>query len=619
MAFKLLQKWFQLNNWSIRYKFIFHFLLISILPALCIGLLMALTVNGVVEKQVNGNTMQLIDHVNQSLDSHAGNIQNISYFISMNSGIQSFLKEGYPAISGNDEQYELSKFLQSFTTLYSEIAGIMVVRADGDYFSNEMYAKSSRSLTEESWYAKAVEAKGIFTMIGHPYNRNVTTHANYKDSEVVSVVRAIQDPDTQRTEGVVLIDLKLRVIAETVRDVRLGKTGFLMVINDNGEMIYAPQSSRIGSIDMELLGREPSGMLTHSVNGQELQLIYQKSDFTNWTTVGVFDRRDSAQEIRDINLYLVFFVFVVCMLGIAASYYLSHSISRPILQLSSFMRKVEEGNMSIRIPEEREDEVGLLGRSFNKMLTQIARLLSQVWEEQRLKREAELRSLQAHIQPHFLYNTLDTIQWLARKDGAQEAAEVVEALSKLFRIGLSKGQEVIPLAEEFEHIRSYLKIQKTRYKEKLNYSIEVDDSCANLFVQKLILQPVVENAIYHGIKERRGPGMIAIRALVREGMLELVIEDDGVGMTEARLAALRETLEAVTAGAAEERQPKGAPASYGLRNVQERIRLSFGKPYGIEIDSKEKSGTVVKICHPVIWRKGENAHDAQMEDFNRGR
>ncbi|WP_029192602.1 cache domain-containing sensor histidine kinase [Paenibacillus harenae] len=621
MAFKLHQKWLQLNNWSIRYKFIFHFLLISILPALCIGLLMAWTVNGIVEKQANGHTMQLIDHVNKSLDSHAGNIQNISYFIAMNTGVQSFLNEGYPAVDENEKQYELSKFLQSFTTLYSEVAGIMVVRANGDYFSNEMYAKSSRSLTEENWYRKAVDAKGIFTMIGHPYDRNVTTHANYRDNEVVSVVRAIQDPDTQRTQGVVLIDLKLRVVAETVRNVRLGKSGYLMVINDVGEQIYAPQNSKIGSVDTALLGRQPSGTFSQTVNGQELQFIYQKSAFTNWTTVGVFDIQDSTQEIRDINLYLIFFVFVVCMLGIAASYYLSHSISRPILQLSSFMRKVEEGNMSIRIPEEREDEVGMLGRSFNKMLSQITRLLSQVWEEQRLKREAELRSLQAHIQPHFLYNTLDTIQWLARKDGAQQAAEMVEALSRLFRIGLSKGREIIPLADEFDHIRSYLKIQQTRYKDKLNYSIDVDETCGDLFVQKLILQPVVENAIYHGIKERRGPGMIAIRASVTAGMLEVVIEDDGVGMTEARLAELRETLASVSAAAASAKTAKGstATASYGLRNVQERIRLGFGEPYGLTIESKEKSGTIVKICHPVIRRRGENAHDSQVEDINRGR
>ncbi|MCR2807743.1 cache domain-containing sensor histidine kinase [Paenibacillus soyae] len=611
-ALARLRKWLQLNNWSIRYKLIIHFLLISIVPSLCIALLMAWIVGGIIEKQVNGHTMQLIDNVNKSLNTHAANIQNISYFISMNPEIQTFLGDGYSAIEEDHERYRVSKFMQSFTTLYPEIAGIMVVGASGDYFSNEMYARSDQSLTSEAWYLEAVKAKGIFKMIGHPSNRNVASHANYKDSEVVSVVRAIQDPETQRTKGVVLIDLKLRVIAETVRDVRLGKSGYLMVVNDVGEIIYEPRNAKLWGIEEEWQSLQTSGTFSRRIDGRELQFIYQKSPFTNWTTVGVFDVKDSVQEIKDIHLYLVAFVFIVSMLGMTASYYLSHSISRPITQLASSMRKVEEGNMTVRIPVGREDEVGMLGRSFNNMLQQISRLLTQVEEEQRQKREAELRSLQAHIQPHFLYNTLDTIQWLARKDGAREATEMVEALSKLFRIGLSKGQEMIPLSDEFEHIRSYLKIQKTRYKDKLNYAIDVDASCDDALVLKLILQPIVENAIYHGIKERRGPGMIAISAAVTEGILEIVIEDDGAGMTEVRLASIRASLEAVARAEilapipvqADSSGIRGLTASYGLRNVQERIRLSFGEPHGLTIRSRHKMGTTVTIRHPVIYRKG---------------
>ncbi|WP_308858237.1 sensor histidine kinase [Paenibacillus sp. R14(2021)] len=624
---KQLQRWFQLNNWSIRYKLIFHFLLISIVPSMGIGLLMGWTANGIVEKQVNSHTTQLIDSVNKSLDTYAGNIQNISYFIAMDPEIQSFLREGESAIDDDGERYRMSKFLQSFTTLYSEVAGIIVVRANGDYFSNEMYARTGKSLTEESWYQEAVQAKGIFKIIGHPAGRNVTTHANYKESEVVSVVRAIQNPDTQRTEGVVLIDLKLRVIAETVRDVRLGKSGFLMVVNDEGERIYMPRNANLGSADLKQLSGQSSGTFSQTVNGRRLQFTYQKSPFTNWTTVGVFAVSDSAQEIKDINLYLVAFVSIVCMLGIAASYYLSHSISRPISQLTSFMRKVEEGNMTIRIPVEREDEMGVLGRSFNKMLSQITRLISQVREEQQLKREAELRSLQAHIQPHFLYNTLDTIQWLARKDGAQEATEMVETLSKLFRLGLSKGQEFISLADEIEHIRSYLKIQQTRYKEKLNYRIDMDENCGDMPVLKLILQPIVENAIYHGIKERRGPGLVEVRASVAGGMLNLTVRDDGAGMKEERLEALRATLEAVSApavaaGSSEAteagRRLNGLSASYGLWNVQERIRLSFGESYGITLESKEKAGTIVTIKHPIQLRKEETAHGKDLESSHSG-
>ncbi|MFC4099298.1 cache domain-containing sensor histidine kinase [Paenibacillus xanthanilyticus] len=608
-------KWLQHHNWSIRYKLIVHFLLISTLPALCIGILIAWATNGTIEKQVNDHTGQLIGNVNKSLDHYASNLQSITYFIAMNPDMQAFLRDGPSAIAGDEVQYRTSKFLEGFTTLYSEVAGIMVVNAKGEYVSNDMYARNNRKLTEESWYQEAVGAQGIFRLIGHPAGRGVITHANYKDSEIVSGVRAILQPESQRTEGVVLIDLKLRVIAETLRDVTLGKSGYLMVLDDKGETIYAPRSSVAGLFDASRLAGS-SGTFSQEAGGTDLQFIYQRSPFTNWTTVGVFPVADTVQENKDLNLYLVSFVFIVCMLGIAASYYLSHSISRPISQLASLMRKVEDGNLHIRINGTRQDEVGMLGQSFNTMLTQINRLIGQVGEEQRQKREAELRSLQAHIQPHFLYNTLDTIQWLARKDGAREAAEVVESLSRLFRIGLSKGQEMITLGEELAHIRSYLNIQQTRYKEKLHYAIEVDEEAfGHWFVPKVFLQPIVENAIYHGIKERRGPGLITIRASAHGGVIRLAVEDNGAGMSEERRAELQRMLDACGKPQAERNDANSglrpeAPkpiGSYGLRNVQERIRLSFGERYGISVASQPKAGTVVTIDLPVIWSREEGA------------
>ncbi|HEY4390530.1 MAG TPA: sensor histidine kinase [Paenibacillus sp.] len=603
-------KWLQFDNWSIRDKLILHILLISIFPALCLGLLISWATSYTIEEQVNGQTSQLIGNVDKSLDYHASNMQNVSYLITFNPEIGEFFARGAAAFPGEQERYNTLKFLQGFTTLHSEIAGIMVVNNKGEYLSNEMYARTSRNLTEENWYQEAVKTKGIFKLVGHPVKRNVTSHANYKDEEVVSFVRAVLDPETQSVQGVVLIDFKARLIAEVVRDVRLGKSGYLIVIDDKGDALYAPKNSIVDQLDRERILTDNAGDFTEKIDGKPMQILFQKSSFTGWTTVGVFPMQERIQGINEINLYIVSFVFLVSLLGIAASYYLSYSISRPIIQLSSFMHKVENGNMSIRYNGKRRDEIGMLGNSFNQMLAQIKRLLRQVNEEQRLKREAELRSLQAHIQPHFLYNTLDTIQWLARKDGAYEATEVVESLSRLFRIGLSRGKEIIPLADEFEHIRSYLMIQKTRYKDKLNYSIDIDPDLMNLFVIKLILQPVVENAIYHGIKERRGSGFISIRASADKDIVVITIEDDGNGMTEDKLKLLRTQLDQV--GKADYTQPtpqergeeeSGPLKSYGLRNVQERIRLSYGEPYGISIDSQWKKGTIVTIRHPIMHRE----------------
>lgn len=611
-------KFFQLNNLPIRYKLIIMFLLISILPSIGLGLLIDYTVERIIGKQVNENTLQLIGKVNKSLEFYVSNMQNMTYLIAFDPGVQQFL-QGKDSSGSQAERensvYAMRKFLQGFTTLYSEVAGVMVVNSKGEYISNELYARSSQPLTEESWFKEAVASKGIYKILGKPGHRNITSHANYKEDEVISVVRAVLNPNTQEVEGVVLIDLKLRVIAEAVKDVRLGKTGYLLVIDHDGGHIYSPAKPIIRDIPKQWVMEGSSGNFSKTVEGEKLQIIYRKSSFTDWTTVGVFSSKESALEVQEIRFYVITFVFFLCLLSIAAAIYLAHSMSRPINQLMSFMQKAENGDLTIRYWGEREDEVGKLGRSFNTMLAQMNKLLSLTELQGRQKREAELRSLQAHIKPHFLYNTLDTIHWMARKKGAEDVAEVVQSLSKLFRIGLSKGNDIIPFTDEIEHIQSYLVIQKTRYKEKLNYTLDISPEVQQLYVIKLVLQPIVENAIYHGIKERRGPGHIAIKAYAAEDTLLLSISDDGVGMSPGKLEQLRKLLESTVATPklsehdlkelkehqeGDNFKKTKEQQGYGVLNVQARIQLTFGERYGMSMESAEGKGTTVTITLPIL-------------------
>lgn len=609
----------EVNNWPIRYKLIVHFLLVSIIPSIALGVIIGWTVDRIVERQVNDHTLQLIHKVNQSLEYYAGNMQNMTYLIAFNPEVQAFLNGNgrrnrdadYGEMTGS-RHYEIRKFLQSFTTLYPEVAGILVVNRNGDYISNELYARTSANLTREPWYQEAVENEGIFKMIGTPSGRNLTSHVEYRDEEVISVVRAIIDPESNRVTGVILIDFKLRIIAETLKNVRLGKTGYLMVVDEQGTPIYRSLANMNHRVPLDRFGDASTGTVAETVDGERLQFVYRKSNFTNWTTVGVFPGTESASEMRNIRFYLVSFVFVVCLFGIAASYYLSLSISRPIGQLMSFMRKAESGDLHIRYTGSRKDEIGMLGRSFNRMLLQIRNLLKLTEQHERQKREAELRSLQAHIKPHFLYNTLDTMHWLARKKGATDVAEVIESLSRLFRIGLSKGDDRILLTDEIEHVRSYLNIQHVRYKEKLNWTIEIDPGLDDVVVLKMILQPIVENAIYHGIKERRGPGNISIRGQKQNGVLLLIVSDDGVGIKAEALARLQQRLNevekaehAAPENIAFENEVESAAAlvrtsGYGILNVQERIRLTFGNRYGIQIESEYGKGTEVMIRLPLM-------------------
>ncbi|MCY9449977.1 sensor histidine kinase [Bacillus haynesii] len=578
-----------INNAPIRYKLISLLLLISMLPTIGLGILSGWAVENIIEKQVIDQTLQLIGEVNKTAEVYVSHLQNLTYLISMNEEMEAFFNHEK---EDGEADYKRRTFLQGLTSLYSEAAGILVVNDKGEMISNEMYERTPTDLTKEPWYQAAVDNEGIFKMIGKPVNRNIRSHVHYKEDEVVSAVRAVIDPETQHVKGGVLIDLKLRVLAEATKNIRLGKTGYLMIMDENGGNIYSPETSNL-FLPKKWFHQDRSGYFSKRIKGEEYQFIYETSSFTNWTTVGVFKAGEPVFEVKEIHLYVLLFLLTAAFLGMSASYYLSHSMSRPILKLNAVMKTAESGNFSTFYQEEREDEIGLLGKSFNRLMMRIRELMSVTERQERQKREAELRALQAQINPHFLYNTLDTINWMARKKGAEEVSGLVQALSKLFRISLSKGKDIISLSDEFEHVENYLKIQKARYRDKLNYSIEMTGLCDDRLILKLVLQPIVENAIYHGIKEKKGPGHITIKGMEEDGSLIIKIEDDGAGMDEEKLKQITDQF-----------KHRDDTAGYGMINVHERIALTFGEPYGLTVESRKGAGTAVTIRLPILAKGG---------------
>ncbi|RPK27729.1 hypothetical protein EDO6_03252 [Paenibacillus xylanexedens] len=591
------------------------FLLFAIVPSVGLGLLVNWTVERVVERQVEGHTMQLIGKVNEALNSKMENLQNMTYLIAFDPDIEAFLNDKMPlndddadsepmnmgtiAEAEQNRLYGIKQTLQGFTTLYPEIAGIVLVNASGDYISNEMYPRTEQSLIQENWYQKASANPGIFMVLGQPKERNLTTHVRYKDDEIVSVARSITDEASGRVRGVIMIDLKLRSVSQAARNVTLGKSGYVMVTDAEGQSVYKPEHPLIEHIPTDWFPSGESGTFTADTEGGTLLFMYQSSTFTGWRTVGVFPTRDSISEVRQIQFYVVSFVFVVCLFGLSASLWFSRSIAQPIFRLMSYMRRAETGNLRPGRWSDRADEIGMLGNSFNRMLVQIRQLISLNELRERQKRDAEIRSLQEHIKPHFLYNTLDTIHWMARKEGAEDVSGMVGALSRLFRIGLSKGQDYIPLHSEIEHMTSYMQIQQTRYRDRLQYTLNIPEELRDLFVLKLLLQPLIENAIYHGIKGRRGPGHIRVEARLEHNRLLLTVQDNGAGMSNERLAEMQQLLEAPLASL-EASSPGMTGKSYGMLNVQARLRLSFGDEYGIVLESQEGEGTSVTIIHPLM-------------------
>lgn len=280
-------------------------------------------------------------------------------------------------------------------------------------------------------------------------------------------------------------------------------------------------------------------------------------------------------------------------------------ILQPIRQLNSVTEKIAQGDFNARAQVNSDDEVAELAVSFNKMAGNMQSLIDKVKEDERKMRKADLRLLQEQIQPHFLYNTLDTIVWLIESNEPDEAVTMVVTLSDFFREILSKGKEFISIKEEEKHISSYLQIQEMRYRDILEYDIQLDQVIYKYQILKLTLQPVVENALYHGIKYKRAKGCIHIHGEKEGDIIRLTVRDDGVGMDEEELAQLRQQIE---------KPCQETEKGFGLANVNERIHMYFGYEYGMKIESEKGKGTTVEIVIPAILEApAENAANVQPQ------
>lgn len=301
--------------------------------------------------------------------------------------------------------------------------------------------------------------------------------------------------------------------------------------------------------------------------------------------------REYQQFFKKLIIISVIAFILISGLTVFLSYQIPRSITKPLQKLTEVTGQVAEGNLSVRSDIHTGDEAGVLSDSLNTMIDKINELLEQVTTEQVRLRKAEFELLQSQINPHFLYNTLDAIIWLAEAGEQKKVVSMVRSLSEFFRTSLNRGKDIISVKEELLHVRSYLEIQQVRYQDILNYDIDVPAELGNYLIPKITIQPLVENALYHGIKNKRGSGTIHIRGSRQEDFLVIEIEDDGIGISKERLWQVNDGIQ---------KKILTGKDIYGLYNVNERIRLNFGEAYGINVMSTYGEGTLVRILLPCM-------------------
>lgn len=544
-----------------------------------------------IEESSYANTMEIQNQVLKALDLIFQSVSDNVAALGAAPEFQEYLKV--------DEQKEQARrvileskvrdMLLRYSEHYEDYLNIVTASEKGHYLSNDSYRIQKTPLTREDWYQEALKADGELVLTGNSLGRNLKSWKNYSTDSYVTAVQMVPDTESGKPLGVILVDLDIRSIQNLVEDITMGQTGFSYIQDSQGKVLYAPKNKVVYRMNPEWFFQGDSGQVRCNIEGEMYNVIYSRSSYIDLTAVGVFDWGKTIQGASQVRMASILIAVVIAVFAIVCSVVFAASITKPISNLSRLMKRAQTGDLTVRFDNHYKGEIHQLGDAFNSMVAKTDELLKLVYQEQKHKREAELQILHEQIKPHFLYNTLDTIQWMAKGYHAQDIVDIVLALSNFFRISLSQGKEFISLEQEIAMVKSYLDIQKFRYEELFDYEVWTDPAILKCQVPRLSLQPLIENALYHGIKEsEREHGTIWIRVYPEgEDSVVLKVEDNGAGMTEERCRQLNQWF------AQKERMAE--VDAFGSLNVNDRVRMFYGEEYGLHYYLREGGGVIAEL------------------------
>jgi two-component system sensor histidine kinase YesM len=571
---------------SIQHIISVSFTVISVVGMITVGGALSLRFINSTEYMVSENNKSMLDQVNLNLDSYLRNMMKVS-----DATYYSAIKKKDLATENIDKEMNLL-----YETNKESLISICVFSEDGDVVSASPVGqlKGSVNPSKNEWFSKALTKKENLHF-STPHVQNLFVDPDYKYRWVVSLSRAVEITNNKKiTSGVLLVDINFSGIEQICKNVNVGKSGYVYLVDREGEIIYHPRQQLIYSDLIEENNKEASnyedGNHIETFQGEKRLVTIKTVGYTGWKIVGVMPMADITSDYEQISIFAIFIMAFAIFILVFLNMFVSSRIANPIKSLEKCVKKLENGVKDVNISISGSYEVQHLGTAIRSMVNQMHTLMDNIMIEQESKRKSELDALQAQINPHFLYNTLDSIIWMIENENYDGAIIMVTALARLFRISLSKGKNIITVRDEIEHARNYLTIQNIRYKNKFTYSIETDEKTLNFASIKLIVQPLIENAIYHGMEFMGGDGEILVKTYIKENDLYIDVIDNGLGM----LQEVADTL--LTTESKIEKKSSGI----GLKNVNERIQLYFGKSYGVKIYSEPDEGTTISIHMPGV-------------------
>ncbi len=534
-----------------------------------------------INEEVRKSTFQTLNQANKNISKMLENMKNTILYISMNKELQYNL-------SRNDKEtpFQINREVTAirnsilypgiFNKNYSSIEIFALRKNQYPMRLEQNDVMSSKVVEDKEWYKKTIQLNGrLYWYINNDFGK-----------QMISVSRLVFDvKNFTKPIAVISVDMDMSKIASIISDIHLGKTGKVYLVDDKGELIYSEDKSFLYPYTTKLYNSSSrSNFIT--MNGNKIMVIYNTLPQNGWKLVGMIPLNELNEKAKMIRNFIYLTALLSVVIAALISLYFSYSISQPIIKLATEMKRVEKGNFNISVEENWDGEIGVLYSSFNYMIKRINELIHEVYLSKIKEKDAELKALQAQINPHFLYNTLDTVNWLAVKHNAPEISKIVNSLASILRYSINKGNDVTTVDKELKHVESYITIQKIRFKDKFEVSFNIDKRILHYKTIKLILQPLVENAIIHGIETYEGKGKILINGYLGDGKIVFEVINNGNPID---LDVVNKLLDS----------PSEDKDSYGIQNVNERIKLYYGEEYGLYYQVIDNN-TVARIVIPAV-------------------
>lgn len=577
---------------SLRSKFILSFVILSTIPLIMLAFFSYRVYLDILQSNIQSYTSEVIDRVDRNLDIYISDLVRILELRNDYYNVQ-FIKLSLAGdIEGNRKfTFRLWENLNNIRHYKTELRDVTITTLGG--VTVGCYGTTHTDLSQNELFQ---------TLANRTINDDKTAiwgpHPDWLGGQVFSVGSAIHG-DYDNFLGMMCFDVDMELLNRICGNIKLGKTGYIMLVDDENRIIYHPKRELIGRSLGVLLGESSitnwkQGFTTKIGPGNQMISVKTFAP-ANWRIIGLSNRFELATEMQKITGLSLMIILITIIVLTLMAFYFAHFLTKPLQELQKSMCRASE-DLYTNVAVNTNDEIGHLGESFNQMLARIRQLIEQSVQEQKKLRRTEMKALQEQIKPHFIYNTLDLIIGLLETNKNEDVINTVEALGTFFRTSLSHGQELITIREETEHVRNYLYIQRIRHGDKYDYSLEIVEKLLNKKTIKLILQPIVENAIYHGVRELETPGgLIKIKGVLREEEKKVCFQviDNGVGMEPSKIAEINHCL----------RESGTEQRYFGLSNVNERIRLAFGPEYGLELSATPGGGVTVTVLLPVIERE----------------